>query len=177
MSGSDTNDETAKKFARMKQTSDDGVVTTVFAESKAVRKFDIMSNLSEDVKSIIRSAYNGALLDAAAYGVMQKEKDSCNANWTKGEGTDSAALALMDEIDADFLAGKFGGRSGSGDVVQAMAAIKGCPIEEAQRAWMLADEDTRDNYRKHPKVKAHIAQLVAQRAAQRAASDSSDLTF
>jgi len=161
--------ESRKKFQRMKQTYDGGVVTTIFADTKLTRTCDILSNMPAELSSKLLAEFP-ALVDAASYGLLQKEKDS-NSEWP---GSDADAASNMDEVDADFLAGRFGGRSGSGDVVQAMAAVTGVPLEKAQAIWMTYDDDRRDSTRKHPKIKAHVDALRAQRTAARAAADTTE---
>jgi hypothetical protein len=164
--------ESRKKFQRMKQTYDNGVITTIFTDTKLTRTCDILLGMPEKLAQTLRQTYP-ALVDAASYGLMQKEKDS-NSDWP---GSDQEAAEAMDTIDAEYFAGRFGGRSGTGDVVNAIAAILSIPIETALKAWLSYSDEKKDDTRKHAKIKAHIKMLEAQRAASRAATDTTDFVL
>lgn len=100
----------------------------------------------------------------ALHGLAQKVGDSYSSCKTPTEARKEAERAW-----ANLVRGTWTERD-SGVIVEAIARLKGISVEEAQRAWESADDETQELTRKNERVKQMLAIIKGERAKAKAES-------
>ena len=103
----------------------------------------------------------------ALHGLKQKIGDAA----AKEAGASTAEkLAAMQQVLDSLKRGEWNARgAGAGGlVVEAIARVKGLSVEEALERWRELGEDDREAVRKHPAIKAAMAEIRAERLASAA---------
>lgn len=110
----------------------------------------------------------------ALHGLKQKVGDAA----AKEAGATAAEkLAAMQQVVDSLKRGEWNARgAGAGGlVVEAIARVKGLSVEEALERWRELSEADKDAVRKHPAIKAAVAEIRAERLA--AAAGDAELPF
>ena len=100
------------------------------------------------------------------HGMCQKGGDS----YAGAKGNYAEAKANLRQVIANLASGSWGsagegeGKPKLGELSQAIARIKGIDLTVATAAVEKADDAKRKEWRAHPKIKAAIAQLRAEKA-------------
>ena len=114
----------------------------------------------------------------AVHGLSQKIGDAASS-FSKDRDF-LGAFASMSGVWETLLAGGWNQKGGGGtsDLVAAVAKLKGVSLEEAQAAIDKANEEQLAALRKHPAIKAEIAEIQKKRAkeAAKTAGSLEDLT-
>lgn len=107
------------------------------------------------------------------HGISQKVGDSASG-FSKARDFHGAFGAMQGVVDT-LYAGAWSSRSGGGtsDLVQALAELQGLEEADVQAAVDAMDEEQLAEVRKHPAVKAKVAELVQERA--KAAAERADV--
>jgi hypothetical protein len=115
---------------------------------------------------------------AMFHGFNQKIRDAA-AGFSKDTdftGAYSAMRATLETLESGLWNAK-GGASGESDLAQALANLKGFPLEKASEIIRSLDEDQLKVLRAKASVKAEILKIKAERAARvaEAADDDEDI--
>lgn len=114
----------------------------------------------------------------AVHGLSQKIGDAASS-FSKDRDF-LGAFASMSGVWETLLAGGWNQKGGGGtsDLVAAVAKLKGVSLEEAQAAIDKATEEQVAQLKKHPAIKAEIAEIQKKRAkeAAKTAGSLEDLT-
>lgn len=112
------------------------------------------------------------------HGAIQKGGDS----YAGAKGNYSEAKASLREVLDNLKAGEWrgsreDGQPRIGDLAEAIARVKGIKLATATTAVEAASEDKRKEWRAHPRIKAAIAQIKAEKAQKEleAASAAGDI--
>jgi glutathione S-transferase len=144
-------------------------------------------HVSEDGRSVAIDFSNGKqvsvqvqdlpadmLARLALHGLSQKLGDS----YSGCAGDLTQAVAECEATAEALLAGNWNRRGdgfGGADLAQALANVQGKMLEEAQEAIAGLGKDDREGLRKHPKIKAEMARIKADRLDKKAEGNSPDL--
>lgn len=110
-------------------------------------------------------------LQLMMHGASQKLGDSyASAKGNVSEGVASLQKTIETLQSGSWTAGRADGETKprTTELAEALARIKGIDIAAAQAAVEAADEEKRKTLRSHPKVKAVIAAIRAEKAARKA---------
>lgn len=113
---------------------------------------------------------------AMLHGLNQKVRDSA-AGFSK-DGDFSGAFRAMQQVVDNLIGGLWNakGGSGTGDLVQAVANLKGIEVGVAEEIVGGLDDEQLKALLAKPKIKAEVARIKAERAQKVAeASDEDDL--
>lgn len=145
----------AKKFLSKILPSDVGGV------ANAVRF--VLGNSTEVVASL-DDCNEEIKLQLMLHGLSQKIGDAA-AGFSK-EKNYHGAFGAMQSVADNLCNGLWASRSGSStsDLCEAIAELQGVELSEAQAAIDAATEEQLAAFKKHPTVKAKIAEIVAERA-------------
>jgi hypothetical protein len=105
------------------------------------------------------------------HGLVQKVRDSFASAKGNFEFAEAAASKVIKQLqDNQWTASRGSGESKPhiGELVQALAALKGLPIEVVQAAVEKATDEKRKAWRNAAAVKAKIAEIRAEAARKRA---------
>lgn len=115
------------------------------------------------------------------HGFMQKVGDSyAGAKGNFAEGIDNAKGVIEALKSGEWGTGRDSdGKPRLDELAEAIARVKGIPVEDAKKAAEAADEDKRKTWRAHPKIKAAIALIRSEKAqkALEAATDAGDISL
>lgn len=122
------------------------------------------------------SAYSEEIVERLAlHGLSQKLGDSVTS-FSKARDFHGAFGALQG-VEDNLRAGVWSNRAGGGtaDLVAAIALLQGIEVEDAQALVDRMDEEQLASIKKHPAIKAKVAELVAERAKEAAKADDGSL--
>lgn len=146
-------EEKKVKFCDKDYDLDTGVVEFNFGDGEQVtQKFD---DLPVDMQRQL-----------GLHGLSQKGGDS----YAGAKGNYAEAKANLRQVLANLAAGSWGstgegeGKPKLGELSAAIARVKGIPLEQATAAVEKADDAKRKEWRAHPKIKAAIATIRAEKA-------------
>lgn len=119
------------------------------------------------------------LTHLALHGLSQKLGDSYS-----GEQDISTARALASNVlerlkEGNWAAVREGGGGKISDLAHALSAVTGQPIEACTEKLAGMEKADKSGLRKHPKIKAELARIAAERAAEaeKKAEAAPDLDF
>lgn len=110
----------------------------------------------------------------AMHGFSQKLGDSY-AGADEGEAYDKAAGVLEDLMKGEWTSRVAAAGPRSTQLAEALAAATGHTIEEAAAKLEQMDDEAKANLRKHPQIKAKMAELKVKRAQEAAAKAAAEL--
>lgn len=140
--------------------SSEGTVASFTFGDGTVLSLDV-SNLSEEIQT-----------ELMLHGALQKIGDSyAGAAGDYAYAKAQAEKVIQNLIDGVWKAAREAGEAKpkSGELVQALAEIKGLEVEAVAAAVEAMDDERRKAVRSHPAVKAKIAEIRARKANEAAA--------
>ena len=160
--------EAKAQFCKKDYDLDTGVVSFSFGDGETIEVN--VNELPANIQSTL-----------LLHGMSQKGGDS----YAGAKGNYAEAKSSLRSVIEALQAGNWGtGREGEGgprlgELSAAIARIKGIELDVASAAVEKADEAKRKEWRAHPKIKAVIAQIRAEKAqaALEAAAESGDVTL
>jgi cellobiose-specific phosphotransferase system component IIA len=113
--------------------------------------------------------------ELAMHGLLQKVGDSA-AGFSKEEKYRDAFAAMQTVVD-NLLNGVWAAKGGNGtsELAEALSRLKEVTTDEAAQAISLMSEDQLKETQAHPKVKAMVAKIRAERAEARVGQDEEEL--
>jgi len=131
---------------------------------------NINFNDGESVQARLADFSDDIVVHLALHGLSQKLGDSYSG---EQDITSARALAsaVLDRLkEGNWKAVREGGGGGRiSDLAQALSAVTGQPLEECVAKISEMEKDQKNGLRKHPKVKAELAKIAAERAEAAAA--------
>lgn len=140
--------------------SSEGTVASFSFGDGTVLSIDV-ANLSEEIQN-----------ELMLHGALQKIGDSyAGAAGDYGYAKAQAEKVIQNLLDGTWKAQREAGEAKpkSGELVQALAEIKGLELEAVAAAVEAMDDERRKAVRSHPAVKAKIAEIRARKANEAAA--------
>jgi len=140
--------------------SSEGTTASFTFGDGTVLSLDV-SNLTEEIQT-----------ELMLHGALQKIGDSyAGAAGDYAYAKAQAEKVIQNLVDGVWKAAREAGESKpkSGELVQALAELKGLEVEAVAAAVEAMDEERRKAVRSHPAVKAKIAELRARKANEAAA--------
>jgi hypothetical protein len=140
------------KFAEKEYDMETGIASVSFGNG---------TNLDTNVDELPEAMKRQLML----HGFLQKVGDS----YAGAKGNYAEGIANAQDVITALKAGEWGtgrdeGKPRLGELSAAIAAIKGIPLEQAEKVVEAADEAKRKTWRAHPKIKAAIAKARAEKA-------------
>lgn len=152
--------ETETKKPKFCDKSSEGTVASFTFGDGTVLTLDV-ANLSEEIQT-----------ELMLHGALQKIGDSyAGAAGDYAYAKAQAEKVIQNLLDGVWKAAREAGEAKpkSGELVQALAEIKGLELEAVAAAVEAMDDERRKAVRSHPAVKAKIAEIRARKANEAAA--------